>query len=142
MWNTPWRHQAITWTSIDLSSIRSSDIHLSAILQKIPQPPTIKISLSQILSNLPGAHELMLCLQITVTPTKQLNPPWSLSALGHQYMVANNFPSALLDYCNSLPIMIYAICINMPTPWRGHVQQPNLKMDMDVCIMNEFSHLK
>ena len=80
--------------------------------------------------------------QITVAPAKQLNPldhylHWVICI-----MLANNFPSALLDYCNSLPIMIYAICINMPTPWMGHVQQPNLKIDMNGCRMNEFSDLE
>ena len=32
-----WRHQAITWTSGDLSSVRSNDSHLKANLQEIPQ---------------------------------------------------------------------------------------------------------
>ena len=64
-----WRHQAITWTNIDLSSGRSSGIHLSAILQEIPQipkPPIAKISLKitylNFHWNLPGANELMLFL--------------------------------------------------------------------------------
>ena len=38
VWLVAWRHQAITWTNVDLSSIRSSDIHLRAISQEIPQP--------------------------------------------------------------------------------------------------------
>ena len=53
-------HQAITWTNVDLSSIRSSDIHLRAILQKISQPPIIKISFEithiKFHSNLPGGQ--------------------------------------------------------------------------------------
>ena len=47
---------------IDLSSVRSSGIHLSAILQGIPQPPVTKIRLNNtyvtFCSNLPGANEL------------------------------------------------------------------------------------
>ena len=36
-WLVAWRHQAITWTSVDLSSVTSSGIHLRAISHKIPQ---------------------------------------------------------------------------------------------------------
>ena len=71
-WLVAWRHQAITWTNVDLSSVRSIDIHLRAILQKIPQPPIIKISLKIIflkfVSNLPGANELNIAeMSITIT---------------------------------------------------------------------------
>ena len=41
----PERHQAITWTNVDLLSVRSTDIHLSAISQEIVQPSITKISL-------------------------------------------------------------------------------------------------
>ena len=37
------RHQAIIWTNVDLSSVRSSDIHLRASSQEIPQPSTTEI---------------------------------------------------------------------------------------------------
>ena len=37
-------HQAITWTNVDFSSVKSSDIHLNTIAQEIPQPPITKIS--------------------------------------------------------------------------------------------------
>ena len=40
-----WRHQAITWTNVDLSSIRFSDIHLQAISQEIPQSSITNINL-------------------------------------------------------------------------------------------------
>ena len=54
---------AITWTNVDLSSVRSSRIHLSAILQERPQPPVPEISLKttslKFCSNLPGATECM-----------------------------------------------------------------------------------
>ena len=57
-----WRHQAITWTNVDLSSVRSSSIHLRAISYEIPQPPFTKISLEitylKLNWNLPGANEL------------------------------------------------------------------------------------
>ena len=31
LWLVAWRHQAITWTNVDLSSVRSSGIHLRTI---------------------------------------------------------------------------------------------------------------
>ena len=55
-------HQAITWTNVDLSSVRSSDIHLRAISQETTQPSTfnicLKITYLRLQSNLPGANEL------------------------------------------------------------------------------------
>ena len=32
-WLVAWRHQAITWTNVDLSSVRSCSIHLRAIIK-------------------------------------------------------------------------------------------------------------
>ena len=62
LWLVAWRHQAITWTNVDLSSLRSSDVHLRAILLEISQPSVTKISLKIIFLrfhwNLPGANEL------------------------------------------------------------------------------------
>ena len=40
-----WRHQAITWTNVDLSSVRSSYIYLMAISQEIHQSSVTKISM-------------------------------------------------------------------------------------------------
>ena len=40
-----WRHQAITWTNVDWSSAKSSDIHIRAISQEMPQPSITKIHL-------------------------------------------------------------------------------------------------
>ena len=57
-----WRHQAITGTNDDLSSVRSSGIHLSATLGEIPQPSVTEISWKityiKFCSKLPGADEL------------------------------------------------------------------------------------
>ena len=64
----PWRHQAITWTNVDLSSVRSSDIHLRVVSQKIPQPSVTKFSFKiaylKFHSNCPGANELKLITMI------------------------------------------------------------------------------
>ena len=40
-WLVAWRHQAITWTNVDLSSARSSYIHLMVNLREI-HPPSVK----------------------------------------------------------------------------------------------------
>ena len=34
-WIVDWRHQAITWTNVDLSSARPSDIHLRKIFHEL-----------------------------------------------------------------------------------------------------------
>ena len=55
--------QVITWTNVDSSSVRSSDIHLRAFSQELPQPSItedcLKINYLKIHSNLRGANELM-----------------------------------------------------------------------------------
>ena len=56
-----WRHQAITWTTIDLSSVRSWGIHSRALScedLKIPISKTrLKITFLELHSDLPGANE-------------------------------------------------------------------------------------
>ena len=53
----------MTWTNVDLSSVESSDIHLRASSQEIPQPSITeiiwKIKYLKFHSNLPGANELI-----------------------------------------------------------------------------------
>ena len=62
-WLVAWRHQAIIWTNVDLSWVRSSGIHMSAILQEIPQPSVTEISRKitylKFYSNIPGANEFI-----------------------------------------------------------------------------------
>ena len=62
-WLVAWGHQVITWTNVDLSSVRLSDIHLRASSQKIPQPSVTKIiwkiKYLKFHSNFPGANELI-----------------------------------------------------------------------------------
>ena len=65
-WLVAWRPRAITWTNVDLSSLRSSDIKLRAILLELSQPSVTKISL-KIISlifywNLPRANEFGKCI--------------------------------------------------------------------------------
>ena len=57
-----WRNQAITWTSVELSSVRSSNIHLRAVSQEIPHQSINKISFKfaylKFRSNILGANGL------------------------------------------------------------------------------------
>ena len=59
-----WRHQAITWTNVYSSSVRSSDINQRASPQEIPQPSITeiicRIKYLKFHSNFPGANELIL----------------------------------------------------------------------------------
>ena len=61
-WLVALRHQANTWTNVDWSSVKSSDIHIRAISQGMPQPLITKICLKitclKFQSNFPGANEL------------------------------------------------------------------------------------
>ena len=69
-----WQHLAITWTNVYLSSGRSSDIHLKAISEDIPQPLITKVSLRitylRFHANLSGANEL---IAITATCSRLEN---------------------------------------------------------------------
>ena len=60
-WLVAWRHQAIAWTNVDLSSVRSSYINLMAISQKINQSSmtktNMKITHLKCHINLPEANE-------------------------------------------------------------------------------------
>ena len=79
-----WRYQAITWTSVKLSSVRSSNIHLRAISQELPQPSINKISFKfayiKLCPNLLGANGLtMPTLALSFIP-RMTHP--------HQFIVA------------------------------------------------------
>ena len=58
-----WRHQAITWTNADLSSVRSIGIYLGAIWQDIARPSvtetSLKVTYLKFCSNIQGANELI-----------------------------------------------------------------------------------
>ena len=57
-----WRHQAITWTNVDWSLVKYSDLNIRALSQEMPQQSVIKIHLKitylKFHSNFPGANEL------------------------------------------------------------------------------------
>ena len=72
-----WRHQAITWTNVDWSSVKSSDMNIRAFSQEMPKPTITKIHLKitylKLHSNLPGANELNIGYGITgLHCTKQI----------------------------------------------------------------------
>ena len=62
LWLVAWQHQAITWTNVDWSSVKSSDINIRAISQEMSQPSITKICLKitclKFHSNFPGSNEL------------------------------------------------------------------------------------
>ena len=62
-WIVAWRHQSITWTNVDVSSVRLSDIHLRAISQGMPQPSNtktcLKITYLKYHSNFTRVNELI-----------------------------------------------------------------------------------
>ena len=71
--DTIWRqHQAITWTNVDWSSVKSSDIHIRAISQETPQPSItkifLKITYQKFHSTFPGANELKV-RYLTINPS-------------------------------------------------------------------------
>ena len=76
-WLVAWRHQAITWTNVDLTSLMSSDVHLRAISLEISQPSVTKISLKVIFLrfywSLTGANELILQVFISSSYRKLIS---------------------------------------------------------------------
>ena len=58
-----WQHQAITWTNVDLSSVRSCIIHLRTLSKEALKVPiskaSLKIEFSKLHPNPPGANELI-----------------------------------------------------------------------------------
>ena len=61
-WLVAWRHQAIAWTNVVWSLVKSRDIHIREISQEMPQPSITKIRLKitylKFHSNFPGSNEL------------------------------------------------------------------------------------
>ena len=61
-WLVAWRHQAITRTNVDWSSVKSNDIHIREISQEVRQPSITKIRLKitylKFHLNFPGANDL------------------------------------------------------------------------------------
>ena len=75
-----WRHQAITWTNVDWSSVKSSDIHIRAISQEMPQPSIteifLKITCLKFHSNFLGAKELSIVSFRNYRFNKGQTQPW------------------------------------------------------------------
>ena len=95
-WLVAWRHQAITWTNVDLSSVRSCGIHVRTISQEIPQPSITKISLKitslEFISNLLGANELkynrIIFLEIEFQNPSVFGPGhWGAAVLSPDFIV-------------------------------------------------------
>ena len=82
-WLVAWRHQVITWTNVDWSSVKSSDIHIRVISQEMPQPSITKIHLKitylKFPSHFPGANELKCENETWVTDRKICD--WIINAV-------------------------------------------------------------
>ena len=80
--NVAWRHQAITWTNVDWSSVTSSDIHIRIISQEMPQPSITNICLKitglKLHSNFLGASELTFSLK------QIMDKPGQITVVGAQ----------------------------------------------------------
>ena len=76
-WLVAWRHQAITWTNVDLSSMRFDDIHLGALsLEDLKKPinkTRLKIAVLKWHPGLPGVNELMVHNDAYLVPSHDIN---------------------------------------------------------------------
>ena len=79
-WIVAWRHQAITWTNVDWSSVKCSDIHIRAISQETPQPSIteicLKITYLKFHSNFPGANEFNWGIPLGIPPLVWIQNLW------------------------------------------------------------------
>ena len=79
-----WRHQAFTWTNVDLSSVTSCGIHrraLSSVDLKIPISKTrLKHTFLELHQDLPGGSELKTFVQLYIGEIL-----WSLPWLVHHF---------------------------------------------------------
>ena len=82
-WLVAWLHQAITRTYVDLSS---SDIHIMAISQEMPQPSftkiRFKITFLKFHPNFPEANVLISRLLMTWQHKKPSNGSWCIGIKG------------------------------------------------------------
>ena len=124
LWLVAWRHQTITWTNVDLSSVRSSGIHLSAILKEIPQPSVTEINLKitylNFCSNLLGANELTTGRKIKSLVTTELLLPQGHSALlpySWSFMSAGNDMITGVDIKHLVYMPIRHMVLRIYMPW-------------------------
>ena len=79
-WLVAWRHQAITWTNVDLSPVRSCGIHLRTLSWEDLQIPISKARLKSTFLksdyNLPGANELTHGGQLKLCGDINQRPHW------------------------------------------------------------------
>ena len=103
-WLHAWRHQAITCTNVDLSSVKSSDLHIRSISLEMHQPSITKIRLKitylKLHSNFPGANGLKI-LPLTCIPRHR-----------HEMLDATRYPcmrtiSGCLQGARLHPVILY-----------------------------------
>ena len=106
-----WRHQAITWTNVDLSSARSSYIHLMAISQEIHQSSVTKLSMkiTQFKISLKSPRGQWVKVPLAI---RNFNSMWPCDAIWHwgswpalvlvitcHLISAKPLPEPVLTYC-------------------------------------------
>ena len=81
------RQQAITWTNVDLSSVRSCGIHLRVISQWMSKPlfciTCLKIMILKLLPHLPGASEFMIPYNFCGSDDIIQNGQWNFAKWHH-----------------------------------------------------------
>ena len=68
-WLVAWRHQAITWTNVDLSSVEFCGMHLTTILLTVAiHEMSSKIIFLKLQPHVPGANELIIFFFFSCVP--------------------------------------------------------------------------
>ena len=128
LWLVAWWHQAITWTNVDWSSVKSSDIHIRAISREMPQPSIneicLKITCLKFLLDFPGVNEFTVAMKLWV-----LQSIWSASTdylCRDQSKYASSQWETLL-HCNDVSHWLVAyldwslfMCFSIESQWYGN----------------------
>ena len=120
--------KVITWTKVDLPSVRSIGIHLSTILQDILQPSITKISWKitflKFLWNLPGVNELIghyiqdcFIFDCAIMTSDCLLDPYYMWAIYSNVCAYNQYTYA------AMPISLF---LNWPYQKSSHLSIKNL----------------
>ena len=102
-----WWHQANTWTNVDWSSVKSSDIHIRAISQEMPQPSIpkmgLKITYLKFHSNFSGANELKAWYLLSTKPLlKPMLSSCQLDKFPYQTIHLKMTSASWLPFCLGL----------------------------------------
>ena len=128
-WLDAWRYQTITWTNVDLSSVRSCIIHLRTLSKEALKVPiskaSLKIEFLKLHPNLPGANELKTVQYVLnhqcpcgpVTPYGIIKLYSSQRSIFHLEIIMARWCHTVMDFCqhtwsNVDNIILMAWCKN------------------------------